>query len=281
MFENIFNPLWMAVPLVALYALYVRFLRQANEGFPSLKLLALLFLCGLSFVLVLPHAARMPYEARQMLPFCALLMAAFTWSFPQVFRKAVHHDESEGGETGTAPQVWIAAPYLLFTVILLLIVWYRFAFMDRFPVYDLGDRKEEMQFAQQLQQLPTHYEPVYFDLGGFSTYWDPNYVPGYPQILPLTEYYAGSRPILCFRDPEKSAEDILTMVRKSPAPFSPVVLSRDPQNLEKVLDVLGRAGVLTMRPTVFPQSMGRYALDLSDIIRWRDHDEANPNSRKP
>ena len=29
----------------------------------------------LSFVLVLPHAARMPYEARQMLPFGALLMA--------------------------------------------------------------------------------------------------------------------------------------------------------------------------------------------------------------
>ena len=279
-FENIFNPLWMIFPLLALYALYARFLRRENTDFPSLGLLAVLFVSGLAFVLVLPHAARMPYEARQMMPFSALLMAAFTWSFFQVFRKAVHHEEPDGSDAGTAPPVWIAAPYLLFTMVLLLIVWYRFAFMERYPVYELGPRKEEMQFAQQLRQLETRYEPIYFDLGGFSIYWDPNYVPGYPQILPLTEYYAGSRPILCFREPEKSAEDILAMVRKATAPFSPVVVARDPKDLEKVLDVLGKAGALIERPTTFPQSMGRVAMDLTDVIKWRGH-EADQNPGKP
>lgn len=278
-FQNIFNPVWLIVPVLALYAVFARFLKKESAEFPGPALLLVLFLSGLAFVLVLPHAARMPYEARQMMPFTAVLIGAFTWSFPHLFRKALHHDDAAGHADG-APRVWIAAPYLLLTMIVLLVIWFRFAFMERVPVYELGPKKEEMVFAQQLQLLPTRYEPVYFDVGGFSIYWDPTYVPGYPQIMPLTEYYAGSRPILCFLDPERTAEDIVTMVRKSREPFSPVLTARDDRQLEQVLDALAKAGLLNGRPGAFPQNMGRYAADLTDFVRWRDH-EADTHSRKP
>jgi hypothetical protein len=278
-FENIFKPAWLLIPVALVYAVFTRSLRRQDSAFPSFKLLAALFLCGLAFVLVLPNGARMPYEARQMLPFIALLMGALTVSFPDVFRKAVHPEHTDG-DAASAPPVWIAAPYLLFTMILLLVVWYRFAFLERYPVYELGSRKEEMVFAQELQKLPTRYEPVYFDLGAFSTFWDPNYVPGYPQILPLTEYYAGSRPILCFREPKSVAQDIVLMVQNAPQPFSPVILAKDNKDIERILDALDEIGSLKVRPQNYPQNMGRFAADLTDLIVRREH-EIDPNSRKP
>jgi len=276
--ENIYRPLWLIAPVLALYAAFILYFRPGSE-FPSLRLLLVLFLSGLAFIFVLPHAARMPYEARQMLPFSSMLMGGLTWSCFLVVLKAVRHDDSGEGRAA-AFNVRVAAPYLLLSMVVLLVVWFRHATVDRASVYELGPRKEEMQFAQQLTSLQTRYEPVYFDSGAFSLFWDPNYVPGYPQILPLTEYYAGSRPILCFRDPEKIADDIEVMVRRTAAQFSPVLIAQDPAQLEKTLNALDRKGLLKGRPANFLEAMGRVAIDLTDFIRWRG-DEADPHTRKP
>ena len=163
-FERIFNPLWLVIPAIVLYGFFARFLGRAQRDFPSPQLMLLLFLSGLAFVLVLPHAARMPYEVRQMLPVGALLAATLTWSFPRVFRMALHPDAS-AAEAGASSNVWIVAPYLLFTMVFLLVFWFRFTFADRTPVYELGEKKQEMQFAEMLKILPVKYEPVFFDLG--------------------------------------------------------------------------------------------------------------------
>ena len=279
MFDNMLKPIWITALVAALYAVYAAFLRDQDKEFPTLKLLAILLLCGLAFVLVLPHAARMPYEARQMVPFVSLLMAGFTWTFPSVFKRSMQHGE-EGGEPTAVPDARIAVPYLLLAPILLLIMWSRFAFSDRTPIYELGMRKEEMKFAQQLPNLPTRYEPIYFDMGAFSIYWDPKYVPGFPQILPLTEYYAGSSPILCFNEAEKAAEDIVTMIRLGAPRFSPIIIARNAKDLDRVIDALERAGALSAKPDNVRTAMGRNAIDLTDFIKWGDR-EADTNSRKP
>jgi hypothetical protein len=63
--NNLYNPGEFIAILLGLYAVYSWFVKSPDEGrLPSMRLLIVLFFCGLPFVLVLPHAARMPYEAR-------------------------------------------------------------------------------------------------------------------------------------------------------------------------------------------------------------------------
>jgi hydrogenase/urease accessory protein HupE len=264
LFQNLFNPAALLGIAFVAYCIHRVLLDRESRELPSIGLLIVLFLSGLSFVLILPHAARMPYEARQMLPVAALLIGGFTWSVPTLFKRAMHPQ----GEGPSAPNLWLAAPYLLIALLLVMISWFRLVFSDRTPVYELGPRKEEMQFAQALGQLKTPHAPVFFDIGAFTIYWDPNYVPGYPQILPLTEYYAGSSPILCFRDIERTAEDIARMVRKSTVRFSPVVVTDNPAAFESLYPLLERQGVLRSQPPNSISAMGRHAVDLTDYIAW-------------
>jgi hypothetical protein len=267
LFDNLFKPSILLGIVLAAYGVHRVLLDRDGRELPSLKLLVVLFLSGLSFILVLPHAARMPYEARQMLPVVALLMAGFAWSVPTLFKRAMH-PAGGGDEAPSSPNLWIAAPYLLIALLLVMTSWFRLAFSDRSAVYELGPKKEEMQFAQALKSMKTAHAPVYFDVGAFSIYWDPNYVPGYPQILPLTEYYAGSSPILCFRDLENAARDLGRMVRKSKTRFSPVLISDDPRRFEAIFTVLEKEGILKSIPPNSNTAMGRYAIDLTDYIRW-------------
>lgn len=278
LFNNLFNPGWLIVVVLALYLAYARFLGRPDVELPSPKLLLLLFLCGLAFVLILPHAARMPYEARQMIPFMALLASGFTWSFVKTFTRSIH---GTGGEAA-APQRQgaLAAGYLLLSAVVILVFWFRFAFSDRQPVYTIRPEMTDIPFARELKTLPTRYEPVYFDSGGFQIFWDPTYVPGYPQILPLTEYYAGSRPILCFTDAELLANDIVTMVSKSPGRFSPVLISNSESTLKEAIMSLHRQGMLAGLPPNVLVFMGRYIVDLTDYLIW-GNDEADRHSGKP
>jgi len=269
LFDNLFKPSALLAIVLAAYGVHRIVLNRTGRELPSLKLLAVLFLSGLSFVLVLPHAARMAYEARQMLPAVALLMAGFSWSAPMLFKRALHPGEAAEGAP-PSPNLWIAAPYLLVALVLIMVSWFRLAFSDRTPVYELGPKKDEMQFAQVLAQLKTLYAPVYFDIGAFTLYWDPNYIPGYPQILPLTEYYAGSSPILCFRDLEKAAQDLVSLVRKSKVRFSPVLVASDPRLFENLYPLLHREGILRDIPPNASLAMGRYAVDLTDYIAWEN-----------
>jgi hypothetical protein len=271
-FESLFAPSWLLLVLLAVYLIYIRFLAGDRRDLPTAGLLGVLFLCGLSFVLILPHAARMPYEARQMVPVIALLVSGTTWSFLDLFRESLHggggRQTAAGGKTGSGGTV----SYLLATAILLVVFWSGYAMSDRSSTYDMARLMPEIRFAAQLRTMPTEHDPVFYDLGGFSTFWDPTYVPGYPQIMPITEYYAGSRPILCFKGPEEAAADVAVMVRKSSKPFSPVLVADDRDRLRRTLVVLKEQNVISSIPPSFFNVMGRFVVDLTDFIVWGSHD---------
>ncbi|MDA8434314.1 MAG: glycosyltransferase family 39 protein [Nitrospiraceae bacterium] len=288
--NNLYNPGMLIALLFGLYAVYSWFVKAPDEGrLPSVRLLIVLFFCGLSFVLVLPHAARMPYEARQLLPFAAVLAGGFIWSFVIEF---------ENGLRGAAgprepKRAGVLRPvYLLFCGVLCVVFWYRFALLDRKPVYYIPDAstdaaystviesgsgsglmkfhtlRDDVLFAQQLGNIPTAFEPVYFSVDGFRLYWDPEYVKGYPQIMPITEYYAGSRPVLCFDAVDGLVSDLVYMVKKSPYRFSPVLVIGDPAVMNRVVEALQRKGVFSSPPLGGQVIMGRRILDLSDYVRW-------------
>ena len=292
LFDNLYNPSWLIVIMFILYAVYAIFLKgKADSELPSVKLLTVLFFCGLVFLVILPHGARMPYEARQMIPFASLLIGGVSWSFLKEFKNAVYSIGDNIDEKGYVIRKRLKVPYLLLSSVMLLVFWYLFIFNERKPVYEIPENQVEMGmagdaysmsravwnnnllsdvlFAKEINEsLFAIYEPVLFDVGGFQIFWDPTYVPGYPQINPLMEYYAGSKPILCFDEPGLLAADIIYMVRKSPYKFSPVLISRDQAALERVLSVLQENGILKQWPPNFHYVMGRFVLDITGYLNW-------------
>lgn len=268
-FQNLLSPEWPLLVVLIVYLLYRKLLAGNDRELPSGSLLGVLFLCGLAFVLVLPNAARMPYEARQMVPFACLLVSGFTWSFVRTFRASVHGGAGLSGEM-EQPFRRTSIAYLVVSAGLMLVLWFGFAVQGRKPVYDITRIMPEVRFAEMLRTMPTEHEPVFFDIGGFWTFWDPKYVPGYPQIMPITEYYTGSRPVLCFDAPSSIADDIAVMVRKSGEPFSPVVIARDPESLREIVRLLVEKGTITGWPTSVYGVMDRTVADLSNVVSWQE-----------
>lgn len=293
LFDNLYSPGGLIAVLFGFYVLYYLFIKGRNyQGLPTIKLLSLLFICGLSFIIVLPHAARMPYEARQMIPFAALLAGGVTWSFLKEFKYSIHGNPGNSDEKESRVRKNLKLPFLLLASILILVFWYDFVLNDRQPLYLVPDAEtdarfaseiESMQkydlirfrqirtevlFAEELKKLPTAFEPVFFSIGGFQLFWDPKYVPGYPQIMPITEYYTGSKPVLCFNAPEGLANDLIYMVRKSPYKFSPVLISSDPVYIDQVLFVLLKEGILKVAPPRTYSIMNKYVLDLTNYLDW-------------
>lgn len=289
LFNNLFQPGILVAALLVAYLVFTALLRgQEDDGLPTLRLLSVLFFCGLAFIVILPHAARMPYESRQMMPFAALLVSGVVWSSGSVLR-----DGLKGDRAGEPVYRKIVRPVYLFVVTgLIFVVTYRFVQLDRQPVYYIPDAetdlqyageiennrrfdlmrfrqiREEVLFARELKKVPTQYEPVYFSVGGFSLFWDPKYVPGYPQIMPITEYYAGSRPVLCFDAAEALAKDLAYLARKSPFPFSPVFVASNPEDIERLRATLQKEGLLSGASPVKYDISGRHVLDLTDALRW-------------
>jgi hypothetical protein len=286
---NLYDPGMIIAILLGLYAVYSWFIKTPDDRkLPSMRLLIVLFFCGLSFVVVLPHAARMPYEARQLMPFVALLASGFAWSFVREFENGLHHAPSQESKIAK-----ISRPaYLVLCAALCVVFWYRFMLLGRQPVYYIPDAetaaqyealikyglrydllrfrtlRDDVLFAQELEKMPTAFEPVYFSLDGFRLFWDPKYVPGYPQIMPITEYYTGSRPVLCFDAADGLVADLVYMVRNSPYRFSPLVIIDDPAVMDKVVVALQRTGIFLRPPLGGYEIMGRRILDLSDVVRW-------------
>ncbi len=293
LFNNLYNPAVFIIGLSVLYVIYYFLVRdKMDREMPSVMLLALLFLSGLSFVLILPHAARMPYESRQMIPFVALLSGAVAYSFLKEFGKSIHI--VQGSEnTGLQKFRKITGPlYLFVAAVFLIVFWYRFTLNERQPVYYIPDEKtdaqyeatirtgqrmdlmryrslrEEVLLAEELAKIRPAYDPVIFSIDGFQLFWDPAYVPGYPQIMPITEYYAGSRPILCFDAPEALVDDMLYMIQNGPSRFSPLIVSRNFDLLRHIADRLNERGMLIAFPQSPPNVMGKFVLDLTDHIAW-------------
>jgi len=292
LFNNLYTPSGLIVALIGFYIVYTLFLKdRSNRELPQIRLLIALFLCGMTFILILPHGARMPYEARQMLPFVALLVGSVTGSFVEEFRYGIHGNPDNLEAKESLSRKSFRSLYLLLSAVLLLSFWYLFILNDRKPVYYIPDEKtdkifaseiesaqkydlirfrqlrEEILLAKEIKTLPTAFEPIYFNIDGFQLFWDPTYVPGYPQIMPLTEYYIGSRPILCFNASEGLARDLLYLIWRSPYKFSPVLISNDRTYINQVLYILLREGILINMPSVNYTVRGRYVVDLTNYLR--------------
>lgn len=292
LFENLYSPAIFVAVMASFYLAYAMIFRdEGDRGLPSISILLVLFFCGLAFILVLPHAARMPYESRQMIPFVSMLVGGVMSSFLFEFRNGLF------GKAGRSDQEsrfrMFARPVYLFVCLLaLLVFWYRFALNDRAPTYYIPDQETDARYAQliettrrfdlaryralrseallaeELAKIRTAYEPVYFSARGFQLFWDPKYVPGYPQIMPLIEYYAGSRPILCFDMPESIGYDLAYMIDRSPARFSPVLIMDGQGQLDTTISQLFGQGILSGGPVPTFEVMGRYVADLTGYIRW-------------
>ncbi len=259
--------------IMAIFGMYLAglkwFLVDTGKALPSGMLLLVLFLCGLGFIVVLPMAARIAsYEGRQMVPFVALLVSGYTWLALDGCRLLL----SGGGLAGNRQLLpggrGKRAGYLAVAMVALLLFWGGFIFSNRFQSSG-PENMNDILLAQDLKNIPTQYEPVYFEVGAFEKFLDPEYVPGYPQIQPETEYYAGSRPILCFNNPALLAQDIITMARKShERRFSPVVITDSLATMEQVLSGLDQQGILTGMPKGSDFRMDKFVLDLTPFLNW-------------
>lgn len=289
-FASIYKPFWMPLVLAGLYLLFRLFrLARTDEKLPSIGLLLLLFVAGLAYIVVLPHGARMPYQGRQMLPFVSLTVGALSWAFIAMVGHGMKGTHEEGKGSGFRP---VLLAWLVVSSLFLVVFWYRFVTQDRKPVYGLpADRdmgfmqeqinmgnfqymspafllKEDINFIRQLLLLKTTYDTVYFDAGGFRSFWDPNYVPGFPQINPIVEFYAASRPVLCFVNPESIVADMEYLLRKKGPRFSPVLITDDSDKLDKVLSGLHQRNLLKPAPFAVQSGMNRYIVDLTPYINW-------------
>jgi hypothetical protein len=272
-FKGIFPRIEVFWAVCGGYTAYALILRdREDKRMPSPLLFALLFACGLMFILILPHAARMPYEARQMMPFAALLTAAATWAFFRLFRDTLFGNFARQTWGGVRAAKWFAIPVILVLLTVWLAAWgFHLTTPQQPPTYDHVRGLPDTSMAKDINRnLETSYDAVIFDAGAFQTYWDAKYVPGYPQILPLTEYYAGSRPILCFDRPEDVVTDLTYMVTNGKVRFSPVLTASDSATFDNVIDILYRDGVITARPDQVVQINGRPLADLTSIIKWKN-----------
>ena len=269
-FYMVYSPGLAFLVVLALYLFYRwRLAAPEEQTLPSGWLLLLLFLCGLAYVLVLPQAARMSYEGRQMIPFVSLLVSSCTWSVIDGARCYRSRRKSTSLTEKASGAVALPA-YLVLAGGLLALFWINSVFSNRFPSpwAMTQDNMEDVLFAGELKAFATPYEPVYFDFGGFELYFNPTYSAGYAQILPDTEYYTGSRLIMCFDTPELLAKDMATMIRKATNRFSPMVLTASQERMAQVLAVLNQQGLLTSMPNNIEIRRGRYLLDLTPFVKW-------------
>lgn len=272
-FTGIFPRIEALLALIGAYAAYAAFLRDKNETrMPSLLLLLLLFLCGMMFILVLPHAARMPYEARQMMPFVSLLVASITWSFFLLFRDTLFGNFPRMPWFHPKVAKWLSAPFMLVALPIALFTWGLHILTPQAPpTYDQVKVLPDTVMAKQIgASLKTIYDAVIFDVGAFQTFWDPKYVPGYPQILPLTEYFAGSRPILCFNQMDDAVKDLTYLISNGKTRFSPVLTAPDTRVFDTVVQRLYDNGLITAKPENVIMLMGRPLADLTSIIKWKN-----------
>jgi len=194
----------------------------------------------------------MAYEKRQMVPFVSILVSGMTWSFLKGFKLPF--------------QKVSTLLYLLLSFVIIFSFWFGFAVMPRKPLYDLKGHPD-VQLARTIKAIPTKYEPVIFNLGAFLEYWNENYVPGYPQIHPITEYYAGLEPIISFSSPEVAIADLQYMLSHSPYKFSPLLVTTDTAYIKEIILTLSKSGYLKQGSIAMLKTGDRYIFDLTALIK--------------
>jgi hypothetical protein len=263
-FYSIFSPGLVLLAPLALYLVFRRLYPDACEGLPDGRLLFLLFSCGLGYILVLPNAAGMAYEGRQMIPFTSLLVGGYFWSVFRGRRVWMKLRVKEGGASAQGNRAALHAGFLIISGVALLMFLVGFLFNNRYPSpWQIGSEGvDEVLFAEELGRLTTVYEPVFLLLGGIVP-MDPDYADGANQLSPDIEYYAGSRLILCLDSPELLAADLITLSQKSTVRFSPVLISDQPENIAAVVSILERKGLVEDVPKIVAGIRGRIVLDLT------------------
>jgi len=257
---------WLLWSIVILYVVRRAGLRTLNDRpVPSIALLTLLFLAGLGYLVVLPQAGRMGYQGHQMLPFYAVAVGGLIVSAADMFSHFVHgaFKPRWGVNRRHFELSWLLAA----TVCLMLFGWWLGSAQPhawRPP----DPPNPDQQLARGLCRVSTAHEPVYFNLEGLTMYWNHAFLPGYPQIHPIVEYDAGRRLMLSFNSETTLAADLKQLLhRAGPGSFSPVLISRDPERLRKILDILCEQEVITQTPQSFDVLHARYVLDLTPHLR--------------
>lgn len=250
----------LPVLIVVLLLLNYKVLRNRVTNGPEPRLLKILFLCGFAYVILLPIAAfDFPYQGRQLIPFLSLLVAGTIAGFASMI--------------SLKPR-----PYkeLIFCGITLLIFGTNFAYNNRPSEVTRWNRpvdKADMLFSKDFRSTYANKNAIIFDMDGYSTYWNRSYVPGYPQIHPILEYYSGNKPILCFSSIQYLAEDLTFLINNNKYKFHPVIIARNPVFIERALSFLELNGVIT-KPTIKPiYNNGKYMLDIAKYVEWGN----NPN----
>lgn len=255
-FERIGCPLPLFGALLLCYACFWFVANpEATRGLPSLGLLAVLSLCSLAYLVVLPLAAHMSYEGRQLGLLVSLTAAGATWaSWASVAQCA---DGAGQGKTSE-----LRRPLSLALLATSGLTWGMMLSSDRTSNYERFRTSPDAALARDLGKLATAHEPVIISIGGLQDYLEKDYHAGFPQIHPIHEYYCRSRPILCFPDADRAARDIIRLRELWAGPFSPVAVADDHAKLEYLIQQLRQQGVAVEAPTILLVH-GRYVADLS------------------
>jgi len=248
--------------LFVLYNIYLKLLSGDNrKEFPPIRLLIILFSCGLFFVAILPKASEAHYHIRQFIPFISLLVGGIIWSIIRQIKDFIQGNVNNLKKT--------RASYILVASVLIVVVWFPF-FRGKWEPYYMSKDHPDILLSKEIKSIETKYDPVVFTMNGFEEIWDINFVPGYPQIDPISEYFAGSIPILCFTSTTDLTEDLVYMTRELPHRFSPILVTDNPKYIENVLYTLDKKSALTLEEpsTAGYNFTGKYILNLTDILKW-------------
>ncbi len=260
----LYHPAALLLLLAVLYLLYFSFFAQGTDGseLPSPKLLAVLLACAAAFLAVVPFGAAMRYQTRQLVPVAALLTGAATWAFWRQCQAWSRGAYRLPCGTASSARHAAATGYLFLFGLTLILFWSSFLFMARDPGLDRIKLKKhpDVLLAKTLRSFLADSDHVIFSLGGFRAFLDPKYVPGYPQIHPIIEYYIGSRLILCFENPEDLASDLLYMADRSRHGFAPILVTSDLESMKRVIGLLKEKGALRQEPSEAASIAGRYVL---------------------
>lgn len=273
--ENVVPAMYLLLLGFVLYMSCFYFKKNKGDGFPSLLLLSLLFVSGLAFFIIFTNPADimgMKYHGRQFLPFVSLLVGTLTVSLFREF-----YDFLKQGRIRTMMIV-----YLVFVFFVVFQFWQKNIFHGSWGLNPLNLSKEAFNndpnigLAKYLgNKVKTRFEPVIFNINGFSEHVYGEFVPGYFQVSPVIEYYANA-PVLGFKDPQGLAEDLGYLLKRSEYAFSPVIVGKGNSNIAAALSTLGEKGYIdTTRMQIDKLDADRYVviLDLTNYlqmekVRW-------------
>lgn len=217
-------------------------------------------LAGCMFVLLLPRSCMNSYQGRQFLPAVAAFALLAARSFDQLALRA----------TWAMPRVRQAVCVLAIAAAGFRLHEDRGPYQYLSPPPRVLEVHPEVSFAVgTLAHLETRHDAVIFSASAFSLLWNPDFVPGYPQVHPWLEYFAGYKPILSFLTSDALAKDLNTLRARARQPFSPILVARSPSLLQAIIHDLQTSGAIPhdVTPTIETNNTFAWS-DLTTSLGW-------------